>query len=122
MNQFKKIVNQRYSLYNEFVKQINGILGLTPKQVLVLSKIMELSESTPNNRKLLDKENRSEIIEVCQIDECNLSTYLTLFKSKKIIVGLPGNNWIVNPTIFPVIDNNEIKLIFNIKYVNGTNT
>jgi hypothetical protein len=113
MNQFKKTVQSRSDLYNNYIKLINGILGLTEKQVLVLSKIMELEESTPINKKLFSKENRNEIIESCHINECNLSTYLTLFKAKDILVGSIGQ-WSTNSSLFPVIDNNEIKVIFNI--------
>lgn len=80
---------------------------------------MELEESTPINKKLFSKQNRNEIIDTCQIDECNLSTYITLFKSKGILVDISGI-WSVNSMIFPNINNNKIQITFNIDY-NGNN-
>jgi hypothetical protein len=100
-------------LYNEYTKLLNSLLGLTDKQVLVLSKLFELNESTPNNKSLLCKDNRNEIIDSCSINECNLSTYLTLFKNKNILVQ-DGNKWIIYTNIKPLIVNNELQVNFKI--------
>lgn len=97
-------------MYNDYTKVLNGLLGLTNKQVLVLSKLFELSHTTS---KLLSRDNRREIIEVCNIDECNLSTYLTLFKQKKILVKV-GDIWKVDSNILPSIIENKVHMSFNI--------
>jgi len=117
MNQFQKKVQTRNNLYNEYAKLLNSLLGLTDKQVLVLSKLFELNESTPNNKSLLCKDNRHEIMESCTINECNLSTYLTLFKNKHILQGVgvpPTNKWIIHNNIRPSIVNNELQVTFKI--------
>jgi hypothetical protein len=101
-------------LYSEYTKLLNGLLGLTNKQALVLTKLIEIHDTKPIVKRLLNRDTRSDIIEACQIDECNLSTYLTLFKSKGILVS-NGNEWVFNPDLTPIIDNNSIKLIFNIE-------
>ena len=113
MNQFKKKVQQRSNLYNEYVNIINGLLGLTNKQVLVLSKLMELNDITPITLSLLSKDNRREIIESCSIDECNLSTYLTLFKNKNLLIQ-DGKLWKIYPGIKPLINNNTMEIVFKI--------
>lgn len=113
MNQFKKSVTQRQQLYNEYTKIINGLLGLTNKQALVLSKLFELSDSTPITKSLLNKDNRKEVLESCSIDECNLSTYLTLFKSKEILVQ-EGSNWVIYKGIKPVVYNNTMEIVFKV--------
>ena len=113
MNQFSKQVQNRQHLYNEYTKIINGLLGLTSKQILVLSKLFELSESTPSTLRLLNKDNRKEIIDCCAIDECNLSTYLTLFKSKGLLNKI-GDKWIISKEYTPVVVDNGLKVVFTI--------
>jgi hypothetical protein len=114
MNQFKKIVLQRQQLYNEYIKIINSsLLGLTNKQALVLSKLLELSDTTPINKPLLNKDNRRELLESCSIDECNLSTYLTLFKSKDILVQ-EGTRWVIYKGIKPIVYNNTMEITFKV--------
>lgn len=113
MNQFKKTVSQRSNLYNEYSTILNSLLGLTPKQSLVLAKLFELTETTSIRRKFLDKNNRREIEETCNIDECNLSTYLTIFKQKDILVKI-NNQWILNQNIVPSIYNNQLEVTFKI--------
>lgn len=117
MNQFKKTVLQRSNLYNEYTSILNGLLGLTPKQSLVLSKLFELNDTTPSTKSLLNKDNRREIEESCSIDECNLSTCLTLFKSKNLLVQ-ENKLWRIYSGIRPNIYNNKLEIIFNIS-VNG---
>lgn len=114
MNQFQKVVQQRQQLYNEYTKLINSLLGLTPKQVLVLSKLFELTESTPFNKKLLSRNNRLEILSGCEINECNLSTYLTEFKDKGILVKTK-DQWFINSDLIPKFDNSTCRLVFTIR-------
>jgi len=113
MNQFKKIVLQRSNLYNEYTSILNGLLGLTPKQSLVLSKLFELNDTTLSTKSLLSKENRREIEESCSIDECNLSTFLTLFKSKNLLVQ-EDKIWKIYSGIKPNIYNNQLEITFKI--------
>ena len=111
MNQFKKQVLQRSNLYNEYINILNGLLELTPKQSLVLAKLFELNDTTPSTKSLLNKENRRDIEEICNIDECNLSTYLTLFKSKNLLIQ-ENKIWKINSAIKPNIYNNGIEITF----------
>jgi len=113
MNQFKKVVPLRLNLYSEYTTILNSLLGLTPKQTLVLAKLFELTETTSITRKFLDKDNRREIEESCNIDECNLSTYLTLFKQKGILVKIK-DQWILNQNIVPSIYDNQLEVIFKL--------
>jgi hypothetical protein len=113
MNQFQKKVLQRQQLYNEYTKLLNSLLGLTDKQVLVLSKLFELSDTTSFNKTFLCKDTRREIMESCTINECNLSTYLTLFKNKGVLIQLSGK-WIINELIKPHINNNMLNITFKI--------
>jgi hypothetical protein len=89
------------------------LLDLTPKQSLVLAKLFELNDTTPSTLSLLNKQNRREIEESCSIDECNLSTYLTVFKSKNLLIQ-EGKIWKIYPGIKPNIYNNQLEIIFNI--------
>ena len=118
MNQFKKILNQRNQLYNEYTKILNGLLGLTNKQVLVLTKLLELSDTTPTTLSLLNRNNRKEILESCSIDECNLSTYLTLFKNKSLLVKDTNGRWSVYKNIRPIIINNKMQVSFTLEIKN----
>jgi hypothetical protein len=114
MNQFQKKVQLRQNLYNEYTRLLNNLLGLTDKQVLVLSKLFELNDSTPITKSLLCKDNRHEIIDSCSINECNLSTYLTLFKNKGILVQ-EYNKWIIYTNIKPLIVDNQLQVNFKIE-------
>lgn len=111
MNQFKKTVSQKQNLYNEYTILLNSLLGLTPKQVLVLSKLFELNDTTPSNKSLINRDNRLDIMDMCSIDECNLSTYLTLFKSKNILVQEDGK-YKLYQGIKPLIYDNHIEVTF----------
>jgi hypothetical protein len=116
MNQFQKKVQVRCELYNEYTKLLNSLLGLTDKQVLVLSKLFELHDTTPMNKHLLCKDNRREIMESCSINECNLSTYLTVFKQKGILFRATENRnwvWYITRSLCPRI-NNGIEVNFKI--------
>jgi len=113
MNQFQKKVQLRNQLYSEYSKLLKSLLGLTDKQVLVLSKLFELSDTTPLLTSLLCKNNRREIMESCSINECNLSTYLTLFKDKELLVW-DGSRWIIFDKIKPYIVNNRLQVTFKI--------
>ncbi len=113
MNQFKKTVQSRSNLYNEYSTILNSLLGLTPKQSLVLAKLFELNDTTPSTKSILNKDNRRDIEESCNIDECNLSTYLKLFKSKNLLIQ-EGNLWKIYSGIKPIIYNNEMEITFRI--------
>jgi hypothetical protein len=113
MNQFQKKVLQRQQLYNEYTKLLNSLLGLTDKQTLVLSKLFELNDITPINKSLLNRDNRHEIIESCNINECNLSTYLTLFKNKNVLVQ-EGSVWKLYQGLKPLIYDNGLQVTFKI--------
>lgn len=114
MNQFQKKVLQKQQLYSEYTKLLNSLLGLTDKQVLVLSKLFELRETTPIVKGLLCKDNRHEIMDFCAINECNLSTYLTLFKNKSILIPSNVKGWVINKSITPNIVNNQLQVMFKI--------
>lgn len=113
MNQFKKTVSLRQNLYNEYTTILNSLLGLTPKQSLVLAKLFELNDITPSNKTLLNKHNRRDIEESCNIDECNLSTYLKIFKSKNLLVQ-EGSVWKLYSGIKPLIYDNQLEVTFKI--------
>ncbi len=114
MNQFQKKVQIRNNLYNEYTKLLNSLLGLTDKQVLVLSKLFELNDTSSINKSLLCKDNRHEIIDSCNINECNLSTYLTLFKNKNILIQ-EGSIWKLYQGLKPLIYDNRIEVTFKIE-------
>ena len=120
MNQFKKSVQLKSNLYNEYTIILNSLLGLTNKQVLVLSRLFELNDTTPITKSLLNRDNRLDIIDICNIDECNLSTYFKLFKTKGIIIKESGK-YKLYEGIKPLIHDNHIEMIFKINIENGNN-
>lgn len=81
--------------------------------MLVLSKLFELNDTTPSTKSLLCKENRRDIEEICNIDECNLATYLKIFKGKNLLVQ-EGNIWRIYSAIRPLIYNNQMEITFKI--------
>lgn len=98
MNLRKKI--NRSSLFKEYVKILNGILQLSPREAEVFSFILNADTWFPNN--VNHKEVRQAIIDSLSISEPNLSHCLHKLKTKGLIVKGPEGKWVLNDNIRPV--------------------
>ena len=67
----------------DYLKLINGILGLSVKEIEVLSSFMDLSYSS-----MCDTKDRKKIIDKFNLK--NINVYIKTFKDKKLIKPVPG--------------------------------
>lgn len=122
MNLLKKKVTKE-TLFSEYVKILNGVLGLSKREAEVFSfLLLKDSENDPGlmsykDRNINIKPIREEIIHKLKITEANLSRYLGTLKEKGLIVrGQTG--WVINDLVRPVVKDNVFELKFLLE-VNG---
>jgi hypothetical protein len=108
MNHFQKTVNQQNKV-DEYLSVINHRLGLTPSQLKVLSCLINVEFPIFH----LDGDDRKFIMEKTGVGYCNLSTYLTLFRSKGILER-QGKNWMISPKYKPYFDNGKCDILITL--------
>jgi hypothetical protein len=97
---------------------MNSLLKLSERELDVLANliILDINWSDLNLPKnIIDVRSRKILIRNMRINRHNLSSYITKFKRRSILVSLDGENWIVNPDflISPLLDvENELGLVF----------
>jgi len=88
-----KDFHQRISknkLYSEYVKMLNGYLGLSKREAEIFSFIVKLdTEWQPKSgldfKDVLSTSNRKLIIRECNINKTNLSRFIAVLKVKGLI-------------------------------------
>ena len=106
MNKLVKSVSKDKLIY-EFLKALNGILGLTDRELGLLTKLVELDieqDSDEDDKDVTSTKNRKRIFKDLNITPDNLSRYLTRFIKKGLlqpskIIG----NYVVNKVLIPEI-------------------
>lgn len=109
MNLLKKKVTKE-TLFSEYTKILNGVLGLSKRETEVFSFIL-LADKNGDKTNINSKSLRSEMIQTLKISEANLSRYLGTLKTKGLIIrGQAG--WVINDLIRPVVKDNVFELRF----------
>lgn len=118
MNKLVKTVDKK-DLNYEFLKTLNGILGLTDRELELLAKLVELdinynpalgykNVANASNRKLIKKE--------LGITPDNLCRYLTKFKEKGLLLkGKADDELYVNKILIPELVKDRVQLTIIIK-------
>jgi hypothetical protein len=116
INQLKKKV-EKSNIYKEYAQTINGLYNLTDRQLDVLACLLEINETCPKVYGLyniLTKDYRDQIIRYTGIGYCNLSTILTVLKSKGLIENSQG--WKIVNEVRPVIKDNKLSINIEISW------
>lgn len=112
MNKFIKTVPLS-SVNYEFLRSLNGLLGLTDREIDLLSIFLDLENrdsKAKGQRKSIDgTSNRKEIMHITTITKDNLSRYIKRLKAKRIIVrDYKEDINVLNKAILPVIIGNKV--------------
>lgn len=112
MNKFIKTVPIS-SVNYEFLRSLNGLLGLTDREIDLLSIFLDLENrdsKAKGQRKSIDgTANRKEIMRITTITKDNLSRYIKRLKAKRIIVrDYKEDINVLNKAILPVIIGNKV--------------
>lgn len=88
MNKLVKSVD-RDQLIPEFLHTMNGILGLTGRELQLMEALikfdMDYQEQPNTNKNIANRQNRKWITENLGITKDNLSRYIKAFKEKGIL-------------------------------------
>lgn len=119
MNKFIKSV-KRSKLYQEYIRSINGLLNLTEKEILVLTKIIQLDVSyvklTGIPKNVVNTVNRRYLISKLGISKENLSRMIRILKNKQLLIAnSDSGEIIVNRALIPDIINDRIQVTMIIK-------
>jgi DNA-binding MarR family transcriptional regulator len=111
MNLLKKKVS-KVNLFTEYVKIINGVLQLSPREAEVLSFILEKDS-------IGVKPSRLEFLERTGVSQANYSRYIGVLRSKGLIVRGQTGKWVVNDLVRPIVKDNKFELKFVLELGNA---
>ena len=112
-----KISTNKTSFYIQYLSAINGALGLSRKEILILGEFMEIKHSLGKNDALVFSSlMRKEVQTKLGISQHNLNNYVKTLKEKKALL---LNNGIlrINKNIIPIIKNGKYSVTFNFDIV-----
>lgn len=109
MDVLRKIVSKE-DVFKEYVKILNGVMGLSPREADLFSFILKQDSIVPGsniNGKAIRKQAMAEL----HLNDTNLSRYLGVLKEKGLVVrGTKG--WVLNDSIRPTFKDRSINLKF----------
>lgn len=126
MNKLTKKV-KKSQLVKEFVSSLNGILGLTNRELELLQFLIndELNSSTTSlvDIDVTSTENRKIINKTLGITADNLSRYIKKFRQKGILIRDKINNSDkVNPVLIPEVIKDRVQLTIILRIDDGIET
>jgi hypothetical protein len=110
----------RNVLYEEFLKVMNGLLGLSQREIQILSLLIKIDlswkpRSVNDVKNVLSTDNRRLIMKETMIKKTNLSKYIAEFKTKGLLIKNNSNGYEVLPDILPHLENNRVEVIFKLE-------
>ncbi len=121
MNLRKKV--SKTSFYTEYIKTLNGILRLSPREVEVLSFLVA-EDATGQWDNINGTAVRKRVMAGLGINEYNLSKHLHNIKAKGLILPVAGKprHWVLNDYIRPNIVGGLFELTITFDISDGSNT
>lgn len=119
MNKLVKTV-PRQRLYKEFLMSLNGILGLTNRELELLTLLVDIDVNTPKSstesKNVISAANRKYIRKILGITPDNISRYIAKFKRKGLLQhGTVEDEVFVNKALIPEIINDRIQVTIILK-------
>ena len=118
MNLKQKV--KKRNLYREYLKTINGVLGLPQRELDILTILMEIDGSfVPKSeidiKDITSTDNRKYIMAESRMLKGNLSKYLNTLRKKKFLIKNEMGGYEVLSTLMPKPINNVIKISFTLE-------
>jgi len=119
MNKLVKTVPNT-DLYIEFLKSLNGILGLTEREIELMAVFIKLDIEYPKlpglNKNVANTINRKYIINSMHVTRDNLSRYIKRFREKGLLVaGKAEDELMVNKILIPEIIADRVQITITIE-------
>ena len=104
MNLRRKV--KRNNFFREYVRVLNGILDLSPREMDVFSLFLRIDyEWRPvldtDIKNVLSTDNRKKVMRESHVNKNNLTKYVSILKDKGLIVELPDKGWEVASQLLP---------------------
>lgn len=112
------------NLNSEFLATVNGILQLTPRELELMTELIDLDinyvKVPGKNKNVANSKNRKHITAKLGITPDNLSRYIKGFKEKGIlIVGPAEDELCVRKTLIPDVIGDRVQLTIILKVKDG---
>ena len=119
MNKFTKDI-EKHELCYQFASSLNGILGLTNKELLVFSIFLSIymdSQKVKSGKKSIDSTDiRKVVMETCGVSKENLSRYIGLYKSRGLFyTNMYGKTQIMRVLIPDIISGKTVQTVILLK-------
>lgn len=123
MNKLVKTVTND-SLIREFLQSLNGILGLTERELQLLTELIKIDLSyvpdSLSSKNVISTKNRKDIIAKLGVTKDNLSRYIRSFKEKGILKLGPAEDEVsVNTVLIPNIIGDRVQITIVLKVKNA---
>jgi len=121
MKNFRKKLTQR-KLYSEYVKMMNGYLGLSKREAEVYSFIVKLDTewhpiSAKDTKDILSTTNRKLIMRECNISKTNLSRLVIKLINESLIILNSDNGYELPSKLALNISDNIIETVFTFEII-----
>lgn len=116
MNTLVKTIDKS-NIGNEFLRTLNGIMGLSQRELELLSRIMDIQLSASRGRPGYsdNSQNRKRLMSETGITSDNMSKYMKIFRKKGILV-YDNDRLVINRALIPVIiGGNKIQITLILK-------
>ena len=126
MKNFRKKLPQK-KLYSEYIKIMNGILGLSKRETEVYSFMMKLNtEWQPRSDKdfkdIISTENRRLIIKECNINKTNLSRFIMQLKGMNLLIVNADGGHEIPSTLSIDLSDKIIEVVFTLDFSDDGST
>ena len=119
MNQFVKTITSD-KLCFEFLRSLNGLIGLTDRELSILSVIMNLNIEESRKTKQVSVSDNADIrkflMSTERVTKDNLSRYMKGFKEKGLMTfNHRIDRWTLNKALVPNISNKSVQVSMILK-------
>lgn len=113
----------RKHLHKEFIKVLNGLLQLSPREAEVLALLMGLDENWRpvlgnEVKNILSTDNRRALMRETLISKNNLIKYINVLKEKGLLLGDSQEGYSINPMFLPKETSGIVEIVFTLDIEN----
>jgi len=114
MKAYRKII-KRKNLYRQFLELANPLLGLTNRELEVLTILLQIQmEQKPmfgHKYDILNAQNRKFVMNETRVNKVNLSKYISRMKKLGIVLKDQDGHYINNMFI-PELKDNKVEILY----------
>jgi hypothetical protein len=120
MNFHKKVTKNNY--IREYIVVLNGLLGLTPREIDILSVLIKIDVSWQNRtpvdiKNILSTDSRRLAMKETGMNKSNFARVINKLQSMRLLIPSSDGGMVVNELLKPVFDSTdkiEVKFILDL--------